>query len=168
MVFTPFIFPNMSKTHVFKTNISWQGSPNGTISYKSYSRNHTISVENKPTIPASSDVTFRGDATRYNPEELMIASVSSCHMLWYLHLCADAGVIVLDYNDAASGKMLEEEDGSGRFTEIMLNPMVTVQDASMLVKANELHQQAHQLCFIANSCNFPIKHSPLILAEEKQ
>jgi len=155
----------MSKIHVFKTNISWHDVANGTISYKSYSRNHTISVENKPIIQASSDTAFRGDATKYNPEELLVASVSSCHMLWYLHLCADAKVVVLDYTDAATGKMAEEANGSGRFTEIMLNPVVTVKDASMLTKANELHEKAHQMCFIANSCNFPIRHSPLILAE---
>ena len=156
----------MSKNHIYKTTVSWNGTLKGTINYGSYSRNHVISTENKPIIDASSDASFKGDIKRYNPEELLVASASSCHMLWYLHLCAIEGVVVLEYTDNASGIMLEEANGSGRFLEILLNPTVTVKDRSMAPKANELHHKANKMCFIANSCNFPIKHTPIIIVNE--
>ena len=90
----------------------------------------------------------------------MVASLSACHMLWYLHLCAEAGVIVTDYYDNATGTMLETAKGGGHFTEVTLFPAVTVANQSMIDKANELHKQANELCFIANSCKFPIYHKP--------
>ena len=147
--------------HFYKATINWTGNlGKGTSQYKAYSRNHEISSEDKPTIYASSDPSFRGEATRYNPEELFVASLSSCHMLWYLHLCSEAGVIVIDYIDNATGTMTETEDGSGHFTEVTLHPVVIVTDASMIDKANELHYEAHKFCFVANSCNFPVHHNP--------
>jgi organic hydroperoxide reductase OsmC/OhrA len=147
--------------HFYKATINWTGNlGKGTSQYKAYSRNHEISSEDKPTIYASSDPSFRGEATRYNPEELFVASLSSCHMLWYLHLCSEAGVIVIEYIDNATGTMTETEDGSGHFTEVTLHPVVIVTDASMIDKANELHYEAHKFCFVANSCNFPVHHNP--------
>ena len=147
--------------HFYKATINWTGNlGKGTSQYKAYSRNHEISSEDKPTIYASSDPSFRGEATRYNPEELFVASLSSCHMLWYLHLCSEAGVVVIDYIDNATGTMTETEDGSGHFTEVTLHPVVIVTDASMINKANELHYEAHKFCFVANSCNFPVHHNP--------
>lgn len=111
-------------------------------------------------VEASSDPAFRGDSTKYNPEELLVASLSSCHMLSYLHLCTVAGVVVTAYTDNATGIMEQTPDGGGHFTEVTLNPVVVVSDESMVNKANELHHQANQLCFIANSCNFPVVHKP--------
>jgi organic hydroperoxide reductase OsmC/OhrA len=147
--------------HHYKTTIIWTGnSGTGTSSYRAYARDHSISVDGKPTIPASSDPVFRGDRTRYNPEELLVASISSCHMLWYLHLCAEAGVVVVDYSDNATGTMEETADGGGRFTEVTLYPKVIVSDESMVAKANELHHKANKMCFIANSVNFPVLHQP--------
>jgi len=146
-------------SHFYKTTVTWTGNlGTGTSAYKAYGRNHEISADDKPTISASSDSSFRGDRERYNPEELLVASLSSCHMLWYLHLCADAGVVVVDYTDAATGIMTETADGGGRFIEVTLHPAVIVSDASMIEKANGLHEQANKKCFIANSCNFPILH----------
>ena len=147
--------------HFYKATINWTGNlGKGTSQYKAYSRNHEISSEDKPTIYASSDPSFRGEGTRYNPEELFVASLSSCHMLWYLHLCSEAGVVVVDYIDNATGTMTETEDGSGHFTEVTLHPIVIVTEASMVDKANELHYEAHKFCFVANSCNFPVHHNP--------
>jgi organic hydroperoxide reductase OsmC/OhrA len=149
------------KGHHYKTTITWTGNlGSGTSGYRAYDRNHVISVEGKPDIPGSSDPAFRGDRARYNPEEMLVASVSSCHMLWYLHLCAEAGLIVVDYVDEATGTMEETADGGGRFAEVILYPKVTVTDEAMVNKANELHYKANKLCFIANSCNFPILHKP--------
>lgn len=148
----------MGKQHQYKALITWTGNRGeGTSGYRSYDRAHTIQVGNKSVIHASSDPAFLGDATRYNPEDLLLASLSSCHMLWYLHLCSDNGIIVTEYSDNASGTMEENETG-GRFTEVTLCPVVIITDASMINKAVALHEEANKKCFIANSCNFPVKH----------
>lgn len=154
------------KKHNYTTSINWTGnSGSGTAGYSAYSRDYTISGQGKPIIQGSSDPAFRGDKTRYNPEELLLASISSCHMLWYLHLCSENEIIVTSYTDTAKGTMSEMEDGGGRFTEVILYPIVTVTEKSMLGKANELHKKANELCFIANSCNFPILHYPKCIQE---
>jgi len=148
--------------HQYKVNLTWTGnSGSGTKDYRSYERSHVITAENKMPIPASSDPAFRGDVLRYNPEELMVASISSCHMLWYLHLCAVAGIIVTEYQDHASGIMTETSDGAGHFTEVTLHPFVTITETARIADANELHHRANKMCFIANSCNFPIHHRPV-------
>lgn len=149
----------MKGQHYYNLTIQWTGNQGtGTNSYRSYSRNHSILAENKAEILGSSDPAFRGDKTRHNPEDLLVASLSSCHLLWYLHLCAEADVVVTDYVDEATGIMVETPNGGGHFTEVTLNPIVTVQDPSMIEKANELHKKANELCFIANSVNFPVYH----------
>ncbi|TQM51627.1 organic hydroperoxide reductase OsmC/OhrA [Arcticibacter tournemirensis] len=155
------------KEHSYKVKVNWTGNPGeGTSAYNSYKRTHTIEVENKAVIQGSSMPQYRGDADLHNPEDLLLASVSSCHMLWYLHLCATAGVIVVDYEDNAEGIMVEEPDGSGRFTSIILKPVVTVAQPSMVEKALELHKDANRLCFIANSLNFKIGHLPECKAQQ--
>ena len=123
-------------------------------------------ADDKQDIHCSSDPVFRGDKTKYSPEDLFVGAVSGCHMLWYLHLCAESGVIVLDYRDNPVGILKEAADGSGYFTEVTLNPVITVADKSMLSKANELHKKANELCFIANSCKFKIKHHPVCKSKE--
>jgi organic hydroperoxide reductase OsmC/OhrA len=151
----------MNKEHHYALSLEWTGnSGTGTSDYRAYSRNHTISMEGKPELLASSDPAFRGDKTRHNPEEMVVAALSSCHMLSYLHVCVLNGVIVLEYNDDATGTMKENPDGSGQLTEVTLRPLVKVKDASMIDKANQLHHQASELCFIARSVNFPVHHIP--------
>src|SRR3990170_5307426 len=123
----------MKGEHHYKLTITWTGSKGqGTSDYRSYGRSHVIHVENKIEIPGSSDPAFRGDITRYNPEELLVASLSSCHMLWFLHLCSAAGVIVLEYLDDATGTMEETADGGGHFTEVTLFPVITVASEEMI------------------------------------
>ena len=149
----------MSKQHNYSLKITWTGNTGtGTSGYRNYERSHSIVAGNKPEILASSDPSFRGDTTKYNPEELLLASLSGCHMLSYLHLCAVAGVIVVDYVDEATGIMEETSDGGGHFTEVTLNPVVTVTESSMIDKAKELHKKANEICFIAASVNFPVRH----------
>lgn len=151
----------MSKQHHYATTVEWTGNKGeGTTRYDKYERSHTLSVKGKTNILCSSDTPFRGDGSKHNPEDMLLASLSSCHMLWYLHLCADAGVIVTNYTDNATGIMEEVATGGGHFAEVTLHPHVTVADAGMIDKANQLHDVAHQKCFIANSCNFPVKHEP--------
>jgi len=158
----------MSKIHRYQATIAWTGNRGtGTENYHSYSRDHEIHCPEKPLIAGSSDSAFRGDANRYNPEELLVASISSCHMLWYLHLCADAGVIVTAYEDAAEGHMQESADGSGRFTDVVLHPNVTIAAGGDAVLAERLHAQAHEKCFIANSVNFPISYAARVAISQK-
>lgn len=151
----------MKKEHKYATTIRWTGNQGtGTSNYRAFERSYTISIVNKPDIFGSSDPAFRGDKTKYNPEELLVASLSSCHMLWYLHLCSEARVIVMEYSDNATGKMVETANGGGHFTEVVLKPRVRVAENSMIEKANELHKKANELCFIANSVNFKVDHHP--------
>lgn len=150
----------MNKQHNYTLTVKWTGNKGtGTSNYKAFERSHLIIIDNKTEILGSSDPAFLGDKTKHNPEDLLVASLSSCHMLWYLHLCSQAKIIVVDYIDNATGVMIETPNGSGHFTEVTLNPIVTVADISMLEKANELHKKANELCFIANSVNFPVRHN---------
>jgi organic hydroperoxide reductase OsmC/OhrA len=150
--------------HHYALTLTWTGNNgSGTSGYREYERSHTVSIGNKPDLLGSSDPAFHGDKTRHNPEELLVAALASCHMLWYLHLCADAGIIVTQYTDDATGIMTEAPGETGRFTEVTLNPVVHVTDASMVDKAMDLHKTASAKCFISNSVNFPILHDPVCL-----
>ena len=155
------------QTHIYQVDLKWTGNVGlGTASYRSYERCHEITGAGKPPILGSSDPAFRGDSARYNPEELLVASLSTCHLLWYLHLCAEAGIVVIDYTDSPLGTMIETEDGRGHFTEVILKPKVTVAADSKLALAEQLHAQAHHLCFIANSMNFPVRWQASVQPQE--
>lgn len=157
----------MGHLHHYNATTIWIGNRgSGTSDYKAYDRNHDIAIEGKEVLKCSSDPGFRGDKSRQNPEELLVASLSGCHMLWYLHLCAVNGVVVTAYVDEAKGSMEENKDGSGQFTEVILYPKVTVRDKSMVEKANALHQDANKMCFIARSVKFPVHHQPIAIAEK--
>lgn len=156
----------MQREHHYKANIVWTGNTGyGTKDYLSYDRSYLVRIENKPDFHCSSDPAFRGDKTKYNPEELLLASLSSCHMLWYLHLCSDAGVVVKSYSDNATGIMVETSTGSGKFESVTLNPLVLIADASKKDFAISLHKKANELCFIANSVNFRVYHIPTVTIE---
>lgn len=158
----------MSRKHNYSAFIKWTGNTGeGTVNYRSYERSYTVAIKNKPELSGSSDPTFRGDSTRYNPEDMLLAALSACHMLSYLHVCAVEGITVLDYEDNAFGTMITDTNGSGHFTEVTLNPVVTVSETTMLEKANLLHKKANELCFIANSVNFPVHHLPKSKLKEK-
>src|SRR5690606_35534366 len=141
----------MEEFKIYSVDVQWTGNKgSGTSHYKGYERSHSIVVDQKPVIDASSDPAYRGDASKYNPEELLVASLSSCHMLWYLHLCAEAGIIVVNYVDHAVGSMVETADGGGYFKEVILKPRVTVSEEKMVGMAEGLHKRANEKCFIAN------------------
>jgi len=157
----------MSKEHQYTTNLVWTGNKgSGTMDYRSYERSYVISVHQKADILGSSDSAFMGDKSKHNPEDLLVSSLSSCHMLWYLHLCSQQGIVVLDYKDQAVGKMSEVENGSGHFTEVKLFPVLTITDESQIDLAESLHEQANKMCFIANSCNFPVLHEAKYVVEK--
>jgi organic hydroperoxide reductase OsmC/OhrA len=150
--------------HRYETHVRWTGNTgDGTRSYRGYERAHEIDAPGKPVIPGSSDPKFRGDRTRWNPEELLVAALSTCHQLWYLHLCADSGVVVTAYEDRALGVMNERGDGGGRFTRVLLRPRVTIAAGSDRDVAMSLHERAHALCFIASSVNFPVQHEAEVI-----
>jgi organic hydroperoxide reductase OsmC/OhrA len=152
------------KIHRYELTVRWTGNTgSGTSGYKNYKRDHEItsSAAKKP-IFGSSDPAFHGDPNRWNPEELLVASLSACHKLWYLHVCAEAGVVVLEYLDNAEGIMEESSDGSGIFKKVILRPRVVIAAGSDLEKARSLHDVAHAKCFIANSVNFTVEHEPTV------
>ena len=150
----------MERERRYRMALDWTGNlGTGTSNYRAYGRNHEIRADGKSApIPGSSDPHFRGDRSRYNPEELLIAALSACHMLSFLHLCADRGIVVSDYRDEAEGVMMENRDGSGEFAKVVLRPRVTLADGNRTAELPELHDRAHQLCFIARSVNFPVEH----------
>ena len=155
----------MSKQHHYQLKVTWTGNKGtGTDHYTKYDRSHTIEIENKVPILASSDTPFLGDATKHNPEDFLLASLSTCHMLWYLHLCADAGVVVTSYTDNPTGILIQNNNGGGSFSVVTLNPIVKVKHPNMIELANELHIKANQKCFIANSVNFEVKHLPVCIS----
>ena len=140
------------KRHTYKVRVDWTGNTGtGTESYRGYRRDYTVASQGKVSIHGSSAPQLRGDPTRFNPEELFVASLSSCHMLGYLHLCADEGIVVLEYQDDAAGIMDETADGSGMFTQVILKPKTRIVDHRQRAKAVSLHDDAHRLCFIACS-----------------
>ena len=144
--------------HSYTVTVTWTGNTGtGTSGYREYQRSHEISASGKAAIAGSSDPAFRGDRTRWNPEELLVASLSTCHQLWYLHLCADAGIVVETYEDEAAGVMEESSDGGGQFVEVILRPKVSLAPGSDRAKAHALHHEAHAKCFIARSMNFPVR-----------
>ena len=155
------------KRHQYEVSVDWTGNDGeGTRTYRSYRRDFSFAAPGKPQMAGSSDSAFRGDASRYNPEDMLVAALSSCHMLAYLHLCAINNIAVVAYSDKATGVMEERADGSGVFTRVQLNPRVTVSLESDTAQAEALHQKAHELCFIANSVNFPVDALPTITRVE--
>ena len=149
----------MAKEHAYTATVRWTGNQGeGTTDYKVYTRDYDIICDGKPVIKGSADPGYLGDAARHNPEDMLLASLSACHMLWYLHLCAVSKVVVTDYEDRAEGVMETNPDGSGAFTRATLKPRITITPESDAATAEALHEKANALCFIARSVNFPITH----------
>ncbi len=154
------------KEHRYAVKTVWTGAEQGPArDYKSYSRDCRLEIDGKPPIDGSADPAFRGDPARHNPEDLLVASLSACHMLWYLHLCTVKGVTVTAYEDSAEGTMVAEPH-NGRFTEVTLRPVVTITPDSDAEVAEALHEPAHAECFVANSVNFPMRCEPKIVKAE--
>jgi organic hydroperoxide reductase OsmC/OhrA len=150
------------RAHLFEANITWTGNRGlGTSTYTGYGRDHLARVKEKPDLLMSADEAFLGNPAKHNPEEWLVVAISSCHMLWYLHLCADAGIIVRAYEDGPSGRLIEGPESGGHFESILLRPKVTI-ESSAVQEALRLHQIAHKACFIANSVNFPALLEPAI------
>ena len=153
--------------HLYRVHTSWTGDRGtGTSGYRDYDRSVTIRVEGKPDLLASADRPFRGDPARWNPEDLLVAALSECHLLSYLHAAVQAGVRVVGYHDEAIGTMVEDGRGGGHFREVILRPVVTVADPATVNAALAAHEQAHAWCFIANSVNFPVRHEPVIRVQD--
>lgn len=151
------------RAHTYRVGLTWTGNTGtGTATYRGYSRDHELKAEGKPAILGSSDPTFRGSRLRWNPEELLVASLAACHQLQYLHLCADAGIVVTAYADRAEGVMLEDADGGGHIERVMLRPHVTIADQARRDDAIAMHHTAHDLCFIARSVGFEVVCEPSV------
>lgn len=153
--------------HRYEIRLDWTGNRGtGTSGYRDYDRRHEVRATGKPMIAGSADRSFRGDSNCWNPEELLLAALAQCHLLSFLHVAADCGVVVTGYTDEAVGSMRLNPDGSGEFTEVVLRPRVQVASAEMIEPAQRLHERAHSLCFIARSVNFPVRHEPVAEAGE--
>ena len=152
------------RKHFYATTTQWTGNlGKGTSAYKGYSRDHEMSGAGKSApIAGSSDAAIRGDRSRYNPEELLVSAVSACHMLWVLHLCADAGIVITEYTDDAAGEMVEHADGSGEFTRVVLRPRMKITDMARADEAKAIHHRAHEVCCLARSVNFPVEHEVVV------
>jgi len=153
------------RTHEYRITSHWTGNlGTGTSAYRSYSRSHESTGQGKVTpIAGSSDAAFRGDPARYNPEELLVAALANCHMLWVLHLCADAGIVVTEYTDEAWGEMVEHADGSGEMTRVVLRPRLRLSDPARAADLAAIHVRAHAVCPLARSMRFPVEHDPVVL-----
>jgi organic hydroperoxide reductase OsmC/OhrA len=148
------------RARLYEANITWTGNlGQDTSAYTAYGRDHVVRAAGKPDLPMSADRAFRGNPARHNPEDLLVVAISSCHMLWYLHLCANAGIIVRAYEDRPSGPLIESPER--HFESVLLRPKVTIEFGD-LQEALRLHQDAHKKCFIANSVNFPVLFEPAI------
>ena len=151
------------KIHTYPVSIVWEGNRGtGTSGYRDFGREHVAEADGPSPIPMSSDPAFRGDKTRWNPEQIFVVSISSCHMLWYLHLAAEAGIVVTAYTDAPVGSMIEEKETGGRMTQVVLHPTVTI-SAGDPERAKSLHADAHHKCYIANSVSCPVLCEPVIV-----
>jgi organic hydroperoxide reductase OsmC/OhrA len=148
-----------NKSHKYSTALLWQGS---TTDYRTYNRQYKIRIKNKPDIIGSSDPVFLGDAALYNPEDLFVASLSACHLLTYLAECARNHIVVLTYEDEASGTLVLDNKGGGKFTEVTLRPLVTIAEGSDEELAMKLHDESHKRCFVASSVSVPVNHEPVI------
>ena len=154
----------MSETHTYALTVTWTGNTGtGTSGYRAFERSHDIAVDGKPTIAGSADPAFRGDTERWSPEELLVASLSQCHMLWYLVLCAKEGIVVTEYVDHPTGTLVDTPDGGGHFEEVSLHPQVTIATPEKMDRAIALHERAHDLCYIANSVNFRVRTEPTVV-----
>ena len=155
------------RARLYEANITWTGNRGqGTSAYAAYGRDHVAHTAGKPDLPMSAEQAFLGDPARHNPEDLLVGAISSCHMLWYLHLCANAGIIVRAYDDRPFGRLIESPEIGGHFESVLLRPKVTVESGDVQ-EALRLHQDAHKKCFIANSVNFPVLIEPAILDTSK-
>lgn len=151
--------------HRYSLTATWTGNSGaGTAGFRDYRRDTTLQIAGKPELLASADKPFRGDPSRWNPEDLLLASLSQCHLLSYLHACITAGVVVVSYRDEATAVMKENGSGGGAFSEVTLHPQVVVAEESMIDAALSAHVQANEWCFIANSVNFPVRHEPTVSA----
>lgn len=153
------------KTHTYEVALTWTGNTGtGTSGYAAFERSLEASVEGKPVILGSAEPAYRGARDRWNPEELLVVSLSQCHMLWYLVLCAKEGIVVTDYVDQASGTVAVDADGGGHFEEVTLRPHVTIATPDGIERATALHERAHDLCLVARSVNFPVRSDPSVIS----
>jgi organic hydroperoxide reductase OsmC/OhrA len=151
------------RSHAYRARLNWEGNRGrGTAEYAGYGRRFRVMTDGKPELVGSADPLFLGEPQLHNPEDLLLAAVASCHMLTYLALCSRAGISVVEYADAPAGILTLEPEGGGSFREITLRPRVVLAAGGDRAAAFRLHVRAHELCFIARSCSFPVRHEPAV------
>ena len=154
------------KQHSYTSAIRWTGnSGEGTAHYRAYTRDWEVAVPGKPVIPCSNDPLLGGNKGLMNPEDMLLSALSGCHMLWYLHLASDAGIVVTAYEDAPEGTGELEPSGAARFVKAVLRPRITVKPGADMERAHAIHHEIHKVCFIARSVNFPVEIEPVFTIE---
>lgn len=155
----------MASNHIFKATLNWKPKEGeNTQNPRNYTRDHEVKITDKKLLQLSAAKSFRGDTNLLNPEDLLLSAITSCHMMSYLYVCSQNQVEILSYSDNSEG-ILEVVGDGGSFERVDLNPVVTIKNPKDIELAKELHTKANELCFIANSCNFPIHHKAKILVE---
>lgn len=151
----------MARQHDFTAKVTWTGNRGtGTSAYRAYDRTWEVQTPGKPPIACSNDPALGGDPALHNPEDLLISALSACHMLWFLHLASEAGIVVLSYQDEPFGHGESAPSGAGKFIGATLRPHITLAAGSDPAVADVLHGRIHEVCFIARSVNFPVRHAP--------
>lgn len=151
-----------SKSHLYTSQVRWTGNKGvGTSGYHAYDRTWDLAVPGKPVVHCSNDPLLGGDSAKYNPEDLLLSALASCHMLWYLHLCSDAGITVVSYEDRPEAEGIMEASGKGNFVSATLKPKIEIKSGD-LERAKAIHEEIHEYCFIARSVNFPVTYEPVI------
>ncbi len=147
-----------------KATINWTHT-GGEFNFNSYTRNHTWTFANGVTIEGSAAPAYKGDDSKTDPEEAFVASLASCHMLTFLALCTKAKLKVASYTDEAVGHLEKIEGSKLAITRVELHPKITFEgDEPTQDKLDELHHNAHDLCFIANSVTTEVTVQPPVTA----
>jgi len=150
--------------HLYTVDVKWTGNlGQGTSSYRAYNRTWDLCSPGKPVVACSNDPVLGGNPSQYNPEDMLIGALSACHMLWFLHLASDAGIVVETYEDHAEATGETRPNGASRFLEAVLCPVITLQSGNDPDKADGLHKKVHEFCFIARSVNFPVRFAAIYL-----
>lgn len=151
----------MSNRHTFEAHLSWTKPDEASSNRKRiYGKTHLMQINGKQDLTISAAKAFKGDPALHNPEDQLLSSIMSCHMMSFLYVCSQHNMEVFSYKDKATAILETYEDGSGKIVSVSLFPQVIIADHNQIELANALHVKANKLCFIANSCNFPVQHEP--------
>ena len=142
--------------HKYQLKLNWTGGSE--IDAIQNDRMYEVLIDRKPTIYGSADKPFFGDPEKYNPEDLLLAALSACHMMSFMYVCRKLGIKVYHYEDHATGLLKINQDGTGQFEFAELKPKVKADHMPDGMIFKELNSRAAKLCFIKRSINFTVNY----------